>query len=559
MKLSRKDLLRGALTTAAAGLLPLESLAQAANQSPDALSLDDLKAMQKVAGLAFTDEELRGILNSVRQTREGFRVARTQVPDGAAEPPTVFRPIGGGSEPNARVSVRSSPARLSRRGLSEDDIAFLSVRELGHLLRTRQITSVELTELYLRRLKTYGDPLLCVVTLTEERAVRQAREADREMAAGKVRGPLHGIPYGIKDLFFTKGYPTGFGAEPYDGRRVEIDATVVERLDAAGAILVAKLSLGALAMNDHWTRGRTKNPWNPTEGSSGSSAGSAAATAAGLVAFAIGTETQGSITSPSMRCRVTGLRPTYGRVSRYGGMELSYTMDKVGPICREVEDCALVLAAICGVDPKDPSSVDRSFNYRPRVDWKSLKIGVLVGDSSAVFDTKMANDPVLKFLAGKGATLAPLRLTPLPEACFVVIDVESASAFDEITRDGRVNTIKNSLWPSIFREGRFVPAVEYLQAMRLRRIAMERAERELADFDLFVSDGIGEYTVPLVNQCGYPQVIIPQGTRTVGSTVVPVAKSFTGRLYDEETILAVAREVQQAGNFHRLRPDLGKV
>ncbi len=559
MKLSRKEVIRGTLAAAASGLLPLEALSAQAGKVADDISTEDLIAMEKIADLHFSDEERKQILATIREQRGLFGELRKAVPDRAAEARTIFTPIGGGSIPNARVVVKSTAVKVSLKGKTDEDIAFLGVAELGQLLKSKQFTSTKLTQIYLARLKEFGPKLLCVATLTEELALAQAAEADREIAAGHYRGPLHGIPYGIKDLFDTKGIVTGFGAEPFVQRIPDEDATVVRKLREAGAVLVAKLSLGALAMNDHWYMGRTKNPWNPSEGSSGSSAGPAAATAAGLVGFSIGTETQGSITSPSQRCRVTGLRPTYGRVSRHGGMELSYTMDKVGPICRQVEDCALVFAAICGSDPLDPSAVDRPYIWPPKTALAKLKIGVLIGDDKKLFNTKMGRDPVLQFLKAHGANLQPLRLTPLPSACSLVLDVEGASAFDDLTRSGKVNDIKQSLWPQIFRAARYVPAVEYMEAQRLRTIAMHRAEEEFGDLDLFVSDGIGEYTVPLVNQCGYPQVIIPQGTRQSGQNTLPVAKSFTGRLYREEVILGLAKMVQDSGDFHHLRPDLSKV
>lgn len=557
--MSRKELLKASVSTAAAAVLPAGVLAAQGDPEDATIALDDLKSYEKVAELKFQDGERQAALGPVRQQGVLYKNLRDAVPDRIAETRTLFTPIGGGSVPNAKVTAKPSSYKLDAKKLKDEDIAFLGVGELAQLVRTRQISCEKLTKLYLDRLKAYGQKLLCLVTLTEDQAMREAKLRDEEIASGHYRGPLHGIPFGVKDLFDTKGVITGFGAEPYSQRIPQEDCTIVKKLRDAGAILVAKLSLGALAMNDHWYDGRTKNPWNPSEGSSGSSAGPAAATAAGLVGFSIGTETQGSITSPSLRCRLTGLRPTYGRVSRHGAMELSYTMDKVGPICRQVEDCALVFAAICGSDPGDPSAVDRPFTYPMKVDLAKLKIGVLVGNDPKLFDTKMGRDPVLQWLTKNGANLQPLKLTPLPDACSIVLDVESASAFDELTRTGKVNDIKESLWPGIFRSARYVPAVEYLQAQRLRNIAMHRAEEEFGDFDMFVSEGIGEYTVPLVNQCGYPQVIIPWGTRKVGQGEASVGKSFTGRLYQEDKILAVARMVQESGSFHHLRPDLSKV
>ncbi len=589
-QITRKEMLKAVLTTAAASALPV---AATANQpmtpepAPDtatdtALTLDDLKAAEKVAGLTFTDAERTQMLESVRQLPATFAELRKQTPDGLPAPPTPFVPIGGGSIHNARVQAKpSSVGKLSIEKMSDEDIAFLSVCELSHLLHTRQITSARLTHIYLDRLKRYGDKLLCVVTLTEELALKQAAVADTELEAGKSRSALHGIPYGIKDLFATKGIPTEWGAAPYVGQIFDHDSAVVERLAAAGAVLCAKLSMGSLAMDDVWNKGMTKNPWNPQEGSSGSSAGSASATAAGLVAFAIGTETLGSIVSPSQRCRVTGLRPTFGRVSRYGAMELSSTMDKVGPICRAAEDCALVLAALCGADPRDPASVSRPFLYSAKNILPRLRIGFLVAhDDKTPFSEHIARIPALHFLQAQGAELRPLILTPLPAPCYTILDVESASAFDALTRSGRVNEVKNSLWPDFFRAARHVPAVEYLQAQRLRGVAMHRFEQELGDLDLFVTVSPGMDALGLTNMCGHPEIVIPQGTymgkpdgaesdkadagkaesdkskAPVPDRVLPSSVSFIGRLYREDVILAVARSVQNQTEFHRLRPDL---
>ena len=350
-KITRKQLIKTtlagavAMATGAAG----ETKAEAQTKSMSDITTDDLKAAEKIAGISFSEEERKAVLEDVAGFPKKWETLRQPPISYLVEPPTVFTPLHGGSRPNAKVSARvSSVKAMDVKKLSAEDMAFLSVRELGSLIRARKISPVALTQLYLDRLKQYGDKLLCVITLTEELALKQAERAEKEIAEGKYRGPLHGIPCGVKDLFATKGIPTTWGAEPYRHQVFDYDAAVVEKLEAVGAILLAKLSMGALAQDDIWFKGKTKNPWNPSEGSSGSSAGSASAVAAGLVPFAIGTETLGSIISPSARCRVTGLRPTYGRVSRYGAMGLSYTMDKIGPICREVEDCALVLRRCAG-------------------------------------------------------------------------------------------------------------------------------------------------------------------------------------------------------------------
>ena len=471
------------------------------------------------------------------------------------EPPTVFTPLHGGTRPNAKVSARPSAVKTPNLAtLSSEQIAFLSVRELGSLIRTRKLSPVTLTKLYLERLKQYGDELLCVITLTESLALKQAERAEQEIAAGKYRGPLHGIPCGIKDLFATKGIPTTWGAAPYQHQQFEYDAAVVERLEAAGAILLAKLSMGALAQDDIWFRGKTKNPWNLKEGSSGSSAGSASAVSAGLVPFAIGTETLGSITSPSHRCRVTGLRPTYGRVSRYGAMGLSYTMDKIGPICREVEDCALVFAALCGEDKRDAASVSRSFQWRPNLDLKGLKIGYLVAPNADLADrSHEQSDPLIKALKAHVCEVRPIRFTPAPDVMYALLEVEAASAFDAFTRGNGIHELHNSNWNTSFRTHRYVPAVEYLQAQRYRAVMMQRFEQEFGDLDLFVSSDLGGYTLTVTNFTGHPQVIIPNGVNEKGESK---SISFTGHLYAEDTLLSVARFAQNLTDFHHQHPKL---
>jgi Asp-tRNA(Asn)/Glu-tRNA(Gln) amidotransferase A subunit family amidase len=525
-----------------------------------AITAADLAAAERIAGITFTDEQRAAILSNVRGLPKAFEAIRSKPIPYTAEPPTHFVPLGGGSKPGAKVrAVVISSNPVARKGLSEEQLAFLSVRQLSALVKSRQLSPVELTRLYLDRLKQYGDKLLCVITLMEEQALRQAKRCESEIAAGHYRGPLHGIPYGIKDLFATKGVPTTWGAEPYVHQVFDYNARVVDRLEEAGAILLAKLSMGALAMDDHWQNGKTKNPWNPKEGSSGSSAGSASATAAGLVGFSIGTETLGSIMSPSHRCRVTGLRPTYGRVSRYGAMGLSYTMDKVGPICREVEDCALVFAAICGPDPNDETTVARSFTWRPRLDFKALKVGCLINPSASLKDTsRIDKEPFVQELRSRGALVRPVKFTPAPQALFTILEVESASAFDALTRSADLDTIKSSAWPNIFRTNRFVPAVEYLQCQRLRSLAMRQFEQEFGDLDMFLANGVGGYSLTLTNSTGHPQVLIPYGTNPAGQNA---SMTLIGRLYQEDRLLSVAKTLQDSCKFtyQYARPDLSKL
>ena len=564
VKLTRKQLLGGILAAATgAGMKEESAMAETTEGEPIAeaaaeassITLEDLIASERIANIAFTPEDRLASLKSVQNAAAGFaKLRKTELPY-TIESSASFAPIvaakGGKTTIRAAVSMVKAS---SLSGLSEESIAFLSVRELSHLIKTRKLSPVELTHIYLDRLKRYGDKLLCLVTLTESLALKQAERAEKEIAAGRYLGPLHGIPYGLKDLFATKGIPTTWGAEPYKDQVFDYDATVVKKLEAAGAILAAKLSMGALAQGDVWFRGLTKNPWNLSEGSSGSSAGPASATAAGLVGFAIGTETLGSIVSPSVRCRVTGLRPTYGRVSRAGAMGLSYTMDKVGPICREVEDCALVFAAICGSDPDDRTAQDASFLWKPRMDWKRMKIGLLVNTEEETQNREsIEKDSMFQRLQSLGAQVLPVKFTSAPNELYKILEVESASAFDDFTLSPDIRNLKDSSWPETFRSARYVPAVEYLRAQRVRTLAMRRFEQEFGNLDLYVSYGGGWQTLALTNFTGHPQVVIPTGANDKNEST---ARSFIGRPFQEDKLLAVAREVQNTMDFHRRRPDL---
>lgn len=556
--LSRKEFLRGMVVAAAAGALAPTPHAegQGAAQAGADITAEDLKVVERVFAIEFTDEERAALVNSVRNARRGYENVRSLPIDTTVEPPTPFHPLSG------RAAAARAPAGVTTAPLPADfatvptgeDLAFQSARNLGALLHARKVTSVQLTRLYLDRLRKYGDKLLCVITLTPELAMRQAEQADAEIAAGKIRGPLHGVPCGVKDLLATRGIPTTWGAEPFRNQVFDVDAAVVERLRDAGAVLLAKLSMGALAQGDVWFKGRTRNPWNPTTGSSGSSAGSACATAAGLVGFSIGTETLGSIVSPSHVCRVTGFRPTYGRVSRRGAMAVSWTMDKIGPICREVEDCALVFAAICGADPADASSVDRPFHYSPDVDLSKLKIGYLSAGPDKDPDPKSV--PYLKRLMDLGADPRPVQIDPLPNGANLVLGVEASAAFDAFTRGDAIDELENSAWPNTYRSNRFVPAVEYLQAQRARTLVQHRFEEQLGDVDVLVAGERGGHTLFITNLTGHPQVLVPDGVDDRGAAQ---SVSFIGRLYEDDTLLAVARKFQAAGGAHRLRPDLSKI
>lgn len=555
--LTRKELLGAAAALAATIALPRKALGQEPAK-PEEITLDDLRAAQRLAAVSFTDEQLKEVLPDVKDWVASYAAVRAMPITYEVEPPTPFEPLTmRPARVKAGVSAKASPVPGISRPANEEDLAFLSVGELAQLVKSRKLSSAELTEMYLARLQRYGDELLAVVTLMPDRARADAKQADEEIRGGHYRGPLHGIPTGVKDLFATKGVPTTWGAEPYKDQVFDYDSTVVERLKAAGAVICGKLSMGGLAQGDLWFRGRTKNPWNPAEGSSGSSAGSAACVSAGLLPFAIGTETLGSIVSPSNQCRVTGLRPSYGRISRHGAMAVSWTMDKVGVIARRSEDCALVLAALAGRDPRDASSVDRPFHYQPLIDVSRLKIGYLLGPNE---DPKTSTKPqtmeALIILQRLGARPVPVAISPAPDAEIAILEVEAAAAFDELTRSERINLMKDSPWPPQYRGSRFIPAVEYVQAQRARTLLMRRIEEELGDLDLVVAEGRGGHTLALTNLTGHPQVLLPFGVDDKGK---PRSVSLIGRLYEEDTLLAVANAIQSATSYHRLRPDLSKL
>ncbi|MFN7140187.1 MAG: amidase, partial [Limisphaerales bacterium] len=435
------------------------------------------------------------------------------------------------------------------------EVAFWSIPQLAYLIKSRQVTSEELTAMYVARLKEWGPKLECVITLTEELALEQARRADHEIAAGRYKGLLHGIPYGAKDLLSTKGIKTTWGSVPYKDQMFDEDATVIQKLEQAGAVLVAKTTMGELAWGEVWFGGRTRNPWDTEKGSSGSSAGSAAGVAAGLFPFAIGTETHGSIISPSATCGVTGLRPTYGRVSRAGCMSLSWTMDKIGPIGRTAEDCAIVLNAIYGKDPVDPTAYDVPFNYQPKVNWKKLRIGYLKSD----FEKKKNNAhdlATLKKLEELGATLIPIELpTNHPSSSIsFILATEGAAFFDELTRSNQddlmVRQIANA-WPNVFRARRFIPAVEYLQAQRIRTLIIQDMHKLMQTVDVYVAPWDTGANMLLTNLTGHPGVVVPNGFSENGT---PVAISFVGQLFGEADLLAVAQSYQATTDFHLQHP-----
>lgn len=532
-----------------------------------------VKQAEWISGVSFTDAERELMLSDLNETAEGLAALRAVALDNAVPPAIVFT---ASAAPPADAGGPALPARRERpavRPPSDDDLAFAGVRELGRLLRARKVSSTELTKLAVARLGAYGPALSCAVTVTEELALAQARRADEELAAGKDRGPLHGIPWGAKDLIAVPGYPTTWGSPLFREQVRPETATVYRRLEEAGAVLVAKTSVGELAWGDVWFGGTTKNPWKPEQGSSGSSAGSASATAAGLVPFALGTETWGSIVSPCTRCGVTGLRPTFGRVSRHGVMALSWTMDKVGPIARSAEDCALVFAAIAGKDPLDPVSTDGPSPWPARRSVSELKVGFVEElfdeDRSTGTESEEAKGRAAEWrdfdrrslgvLRELGVRLVPVKLpsrTPVAPLG-MILTAEAAAAFDALVLDGRVKGMVRQTadaWPNVLRQGRLLPAADYLRAQRVRTLLMREMEECLRDVDLIVAPTFGGDALLLTNLTGHPCVVLPNGFRLSDGT--PTSLTFTGRLFGENDLLAVADLFQRATDFHTRRPKL---
>ncbi len=513
---------------------------------------------EKLMGLSFSPAKQDSMLDGLKDQLASYRSLRKVALSNSVPPAITLNPIPMGMkfETERKIFASSSYDKITVPQNFED-LAFYSVGQLAELLRTRKVTSVQLTTMYLNRLKKYGPKLECIITLTEERAMKQARQADADIAAGQYRSPLQGIPYGVKDLLSTKGYKTTWGSAAFKDQMIDEDATVVKKLDAAGAVLIAKLTMGELAWGDVWYGGMTRNPWNYKHGSSGSSAGSASATSAGLVAFAIGTETWGSIVSPSTVCGTTGLRPTYGRVSRTGAMALAWSMDKIGPICRTVEDCALVFKAIIGADGKDQTLYDVPFNYNPRIAFKSLRIGYLKKDFDSVKTNRENNDSSFAVLKQLGFTLVPVELPKLPiNDMSIILNAEAGAAFDELVRSGKddllVRQIKDA-WPNVFRASRFIPAVEYLQANRVRYLAIQEMAKLMSLVDIIVAPPFEGDNSLLTNLTGHPCVVVPNGFTKEGS---PTSITFLGKLFDEGTLLAFAKRYQDATDFHLKHPKL---
>ena len=534
------------------------------------ITVDTIASAEEVAGVHFDQAERELMLDGLKQQEQRIEALHKISLPNSVSPAIVFDPVPPGKKippPTNRPMVRS---RSGLRSVSADieELAFLPVTELSELVRRNRVTSVQLTQMYLARLKKYDPVLKCVITLTEDRALEKARAADSEIRRGKYRGALHGIPWGAKDLLAVRGYKTTWGAGPFKDQVIDTDATVVQRLDAAGAVLVAKLTLGELAQGDIWFGATTKNPWKVDQGSSGSSAGPASATAAGLVGFAIGSETLGSISSPSTRCGTTGLRPTFGRVPRTGAMALSWTMDKLGPICRSAEDCALVLDAIHGPDGQDNSVIPADFHWDATLSPKKLRIGYVksafdtpVTDPTdpkrTLHATKKFDDAALDVLKRLGINLMPVDLPDVPyDAMRLILTAEAAAAFDELTRSERDKLLVQQGkgdWPNSFRTSRFIPAVDYVNANRVRSIAIQKWDELMRTVDVIVTPTGAANLSQLVatNLTGHPAVIVPNGFRDDGT---PVSLTFLGGLFEEAKVLAVARAYQEATGFHLKHP-----
>ncbi len=617
-------LLPGALLALATGAASAQKSARktsepklaASEEKLPRITVEMIEQAASIAGVSFTAAQRKVMIENLTGQRDDLVEVRKLALPNAVAPALVFNPVPGG----AKLDTERKHAKLSAmpRGVVEvnasspaalETLAFLSVRELGELLRKRKVTSTQLTQMYLARLKRLDAQLHCVITLTEERALKHAAEADSEIAAGKYRGPLHGIPWGGKDLLAVAGYPTTWGAAGFEKQSFDYDAEVVKRLDVAGAVLIAKLSMGALAQGDLWFGGRTRNPWNTKQGSSGSSAGSASAVAAGCVGFAIGTETLGSISSPCTRCGATGLRPSYGLVPRTGAMALTWSMDKIGPIARTVEDVAIVLAAIYGPDGHDLSVQNAAFNPDFTLDVHKLRVGYLKSDFDAptlselkppsetlagkeleAFNARVAgrkanferglydsqfNTRALETLRGMGLNLIAKEMPKFPFGSLVpMLEAEAAAAFDELTRSGRDALLTGQQpfdWPNQFRTARLYPAVDYIQAARARTLAVAEMTTLFADIDVLVTPSSGPQ-LTATNLTGQPAVIVPNGFRgadappspnledgalnNAGGPGTPVSLTFLAPLYGDAKACALAHAYQQKTGFQLLHPKL---
>lgn len=569
----RRDFLR-TLSILGAGSALLPRRLFAVPDDARNVTADMVKGCDWISGLTLSDEERALMLSQLGDEAEAFAKARAIAIDNGVLPALRFSPLSGGGEAPPARPARKPRLGNAARPATDTDLAFATVREQAALLRAKKISSVELTKLSLERLRRFDPTLLCVVTFTEDLAMEQARRADREIASGRWKGPLHGVPWAAKDLIAVPGYKTTWGSVPFKDQVRPEKATVVTRLEEAGAVLVAKTSVGELAWGDVWFGGTTKNPWKPDQGSSGSSAGSASATAAGLVAFALGTETLGSIVSPSTRCGVSGLRPTFGRVSRYGVMSLCPSMDKVGALARSIEDAALVVDAIGGRDPRDPYALGGGPVWPSNRKLSELKVGYPASlfeddrsgqgkteeEKARIKEGQELDRKALDAMKLLGVSLVPIKIPDrVPVGPLrVILTAEASATFDDLTRNGKTKTMVRQIadaWPNVFRLGELVPAVEYLRANRLRSLLMESMDELMKTVDVYISPTFAGDNLLLTNLTGHPQAVVPNGFRASDGT--PTSITFTGRPFGEADLVTVAASYQEATGFHRRRPKIG--
>lgn len=533
------------------------SLSLNAQTKTDSIQL--IRNTAKLYDLDFNETEADSMLSNLLNNLQLYKNLHKTLPTNDIPFPFAFNPVPQGMNVPRTPQTVSLPFRADiQMPANKNDLAFYSLPELAGLIRSKKISSVDLTKFFIERLKKWGDTLECVITLTEDTAMAQAARADEELNKGKYRGILHGIPYGLKDLFAVKGYKTTWGSTPYKDQVIDEDAFVYKKLKDAGAVLCAKLSMGALAQNNKWFGGETKNPWNLQQGSSGSSAGSAAATAAGLLPFAIGTETLGSIVSPSARCGVTGLRPTFGSISRSGTMVLCWSLDKIGPICRSAEDAAIVFNYIKGTDGKDAGAVDKTFNYNGKTDFKKLRIAY----AENFFKRLQPDAPELKVMDIYRSLGADLQAVNFPDSAMypvnfisIILGAESAAAFDELTRTNRDDLVERqdkNFWPNSFRSGQLIPAVEYINANRYRYNLCQEMNQFMKNYDVVIVPSFSGRQLSITNLTGHPVLCMPAGFNKTGS---PVSITLIGNLYDEATILAAAKAFQDKTDFNKKHPE----
>ena len=543
------------LTALICSLFSLSLAAQ--SPTPDTIGLPDLRVAEKLFDLHFTEPKEDSILDGLAYHLQLYQYIHAHTLYNDVPLSMGFDPLLPGTPYDRKQKPLhwNIPPAVSLPA-NRADLAFYSLPELASLIKRKKISSEELTKFFLERLKRYGPVLHCVIELREDSALAQARRADRDLARGIYRGPLQGIPYGIKDLFAARGSHTTWGTPPYKDQVIQEDAYVAERLAQAGAVLLAKLSLGELAMDDVWFGGQTRNPWNLAVGSGGSSAGSASATAAGLVPFAIGTETYGSIVDPSMRCGATGLRPTFGSIARTGCMALCWSSDKVGPICRSAEDAAIVFAYIHGGDSTDASSRTMPFNYTGKVDLKRLKVAYTRNYIDSLPESSPEKQTLL-ILRRLGARLIPVDFPDDlhgNDILSLIVSVESAAAFDKLTRtnlDDQMVQQNKDRWPNVFRSARFVPAVDYVNACRLRTAIMQKVDPFISQYDIIIAPPETGDQLAITNLTGHPSVTLPVGYKPDGT---PGSISFIGQLYGEAGLLAFAKAFQDATSYNKEHP-----